>query len=328
MSAYQSALAWRTKVHPATKIILLAMADEADDDGIFVAPLKRLAEKCMIDARQVQRHLGILKSRGLLVVEGRDLNGKTLPNCYVLTLDGRLSAAKQEIAKGTAEEQALRVELQKEFAELGIEGGVGTVRGGESVRGVLPSSPQVSPPLDTPLPSYIPPSPNSSSASGTQSVPPTDGAPSAASVEGEAVLKRRRAKFRAVILDALADSGVPPEKVPALTVMNRWCKLLESKGVVGRIVPLMDDLVCSGVLRRLDDPMPYLNRCIKNIAEGNEQPTGQFTRPVSRSTGKPREETIVTLGGINKPYSRFTDADWATFNRALAESIEIEYPHE
>lgn len=54
---------------PTRKVLALALADHADDDGASIYPsIARLAEKCEIDRRTVQRQLRAFEEEGLLAV--------------------------------------------------------------------------------------------------------------------------------------------------------------------------------------------------------------------------------------------------------------------
>lgn len=60
---------WNLDLQATQKLVLLAMADHADDEGGNAYPsVARLAEKCSVDPRTVQRTLRALEASGLLVV--------------------------------------------------------------------------------------------------------------------------------------------------------------------------------------------------------------------------------------------------------------------
>lgn len=63
--------AWATTLPPTAKLVLMALADEADDMGFCFPSHRRLATKCSITDRTVRRILGELADRGFLVVETR-----------------------------------------------------------------------------------------------------------------------------------------------------------------------------------------------------------------------------------------------------------------
>ena len=66
MSVKIMAWAWAQSVPPATKAVLLALADHADDDGVAWPGRKGLAAKLDIDDRNVTRHIAKLCGLGLV----------------------------------------------------------------------------------------------------------------------------------------------------------------------------------------------------------------------------------------------------------------------
>ena len=70
MSVTVMGLAWYVKgLTPAQKVVLVALADHADDDGMRVYPgVKRLTIKTSLKERTVRRSLGDLRKMGILVV--------------------------------------------------------------------------------------------------------------------------------------------------------------------------------------------------------------------------------------------------------------------
>ncbi len=63
--------AWAATLPPTAKLVLMALADEADDTGFCFPSHRRLVTKCSITDRSVRRILGELADRGFLVVETR-----------------------------------------------------------------------------------------------------------------------------------------------------------------------------------------------------------------------------------------------------------------
>lgn len=61
---------WESELPQGQKFVLLAMADHANDEGRNAYPsIARLAERCSVDQRTVQRTLRALEASGYLVVE-------------------------------------------------------------------------------------------------------------------------------------------------------------------------------------------------------------------------------------------------------------------
>jgi len=61
-------LVWELDIDPREKFTLLALADHADDEGVCYPSKKRVAWKCGVSERTVQRHVQSLKESGLLEV--------------------------------------------------------------------------------------------------------------------------------------------------------------------------------------------------------------------------------------------------------------------
>ena len=85
MSVKAMTWAWAQDCAPATKAVLLALADHADDDGICWPGRKGLAQKLGIVDRNVTRHIAHLVHTGLLKSEARhQADGTQTTNFYTL----------------------------------------------------------------------------------------------------------------------------------------------------------------------------------------------------------------------------------------------------
>ncbi len=86
--------AWTVHLAPAPKLVLMALADEANDLGFCFPSHRHLAEKCDISERSVRRMIGLLAAQDHLSIQhrfskhgGRTSNGYLLrwapprPNC-------------------------------------------------------------------------------------------------------------------------------------------------------------------------------------------------------------------------------------------------------
>ena len=80
---------WEQDLPPLDKIVLMAIADHADDDGYAWPGMKRIAEKCSMEKRTVQRHVEKLQEQQLLKVESRQRNdGSSSSNGYTVVMNG------------------------------------------------------------------------------------------------------------------------------------------------------------------------------------------------------------------------------------------------
>ena len=52
--------AWRQALTPTLKLVLMALADAADDQGVCWPSVSTLAKKCTVSTRAVQRSLRVL----------------------------------------------------------------------------------------------------------------------------------------------------------------------------------------------------------------------------------------------------------------------------
>jgi hypothetical protein len=78
-------LAWSTSLAPSHKLVLMALADIANDDGVCWPSVRLLAKKCCLCEREVRRVIDQLKSGGLLRVEERfRADGSQTSNRYLV----------------------------------------------------------------------------------------------------------------------------------------------------------------------------------------------------------------------------------------------------
>jgi len=85
--------AWEVELPPALKLVLLKLADRANDDGECWPGNASIAKACGIGARTLVRHLATLEELGLIKSTARyNDDGKRSNNVYQLDLDGSLSA--------------------------------------------------------------------------------------------------------------------------------------------------------------------------------------------------------------------------------------------
>jgi len=89
MSVRAMAWAWRQQLSGPEKLVLMALADHADEDGICWPGNAHIARKCNLSQRSVQRHIKNLIDNGFMTAHRRyrDTGGQT-SNRYVLNVDG------------------------------------------------------------------------------------------------------------------------------------------------------------------------------------------------------------------------------------------------
>jgi len=96
--------AWRQQLSPTPKLILMVLADAANDDGICWPSVSTVATKCCVSVRTVRRVMQKLVDRGLLLSEQRyRKDGSCSSNRYQLRLEGgdRLSPAGAVVPRST-----------------------------------------------------------------------------------------------------------------------------------------------------------------------------------------------------------------------------------
>ncbi len=87
----------------ATKLVLLKLADNANDSGICYPSYQDMAEHCEMDRRTVMRHVEKLKNMGLVNITYRKDPDKKLnkSNVYQLTLDAKNVSAVDSKNQGS-----------------------------------------------------------------------------------------------------------------------------------------------------------------------------------------------------------------------------------
>ena len=80
--------AWQAPLPPGPKIVLLALADIADDEGVCWPGHRSLAAKCSVTVRTVQRTIAALQAQGQLLIEPRyRQDGSRSSNRYRLPIE-------------------------------------------------------------------------------------------------------------------------------------------------------------------------------------------------------------------------------------------------
>jgi hypothetical protein len=106
MSIRAMTWAWTAALTPTPKLVLMALADIADDQGLCWPSIKALARKCSLSERSVQRVLHSLQSKELLSVEPQfRKDGSRSSNRYRLALDalppGQIVGGWRRACQGT-----------------------------------------------------------------------------------------------------------------------------------------------------------------------------------------------------------------------------------
>lgn len=82
--------AWELRLSPGPKLIMMALADASDDDGVCWPSVARLASKCCVSTRTVQRVIQEFTANELLMVTSRfSATGRQKSNGYRLQLDNK-----------------------------------------------------------------------------------------------------------------------------------------------------------------------------------------------------------------------------------------------
>jgi hypothetical protein len=81
--------AWRQALTPTLKLVLMALADAADDQGICWPSVSTPAKKSTVSTRTVRRSLRVLIDSGMLIAETRQRrDGSSTSNRYRLLIVG------------------------------------------------------------------------------------------------------------------------------------------------------------------------------------------------------------------------------------------------
>lgn len=208
--------AWEQKLPPSPKLVLMALADAADDAGECWPRLKTVAAKCCTSERTVQRVLKEFEAAGLLAVTRRfTADGRQTSNGY------RLSLAPYP-DKLSPSPSSCRGE-----GDSGVTGRVTQLchPGGDAAMSPL------EPPLNTPRePSQQPPGVSPS---------PTLAFPERLARTDEAaialLLKDVEGGLAQALLDELAGAMETPNTIKTTPV--RWFRALVERTRQGRFVP-------------------------------------------------------------------------------------------
>ncbi len=116
MSIKLMAKAWEMTLSQGEKLVLLALCDHANDDGICYPSQEYLAQKCSMSPRSLIDQINKLKKYGILTAERRQKNGGRLANVYTIVLDNFTQCAKSAHANSARENSA-----HAEFAPTNVQ---------------------------------------------------------------------------------------------------------------------------------------------------------------------------------------------------------------
>lgn len=96
--------AWEQRLAPGPKLILMALADAADDDGICWPSVARVSSKCCVSTRTVQRVIQEFTAIDLLIVTSRfSATGRQKSNGYRLQFGNRAHPDKLSLSVAVAQ---------------------------------------------------------------------------------------------------------------------------------------------------------------------------------------------------------------------------------
>ena len=87
MSIKLMSKAWELDLSQGEKLVLLALCDHANDDGVCYPSQKFLAIKCSMSPRSVINQINRLESYGILISERRQKSGSRQSNSYTINLN-------------------------------------------------------------------------------------------------------------------------------------------------------------------------------------------------------------------------------------------------
>ena len=98
MSVKLMSVAWDMDLPMGQKMLLLALCDHANDEGVCYPSQERLATKCSMARRTVVSHLQWLEERGIVRKERRQNTQRRKTDLYYITLEGYSEPANSACA--------------------------------------------------------------------------------------------------------------------------------------------------------------------------------------------------------------------------------------
>ena len=244
MSVDYMTLAWRTELQAGPRLVLLAICDNANDDGNCYPSIQALANKSGLSVRAVRGHVASMTESGLLLRNERA--GRS--TFYQIALKALRAAVFKSLS------------ARKELSDYDK----GVLRSCAPDESDL-SAKQIATPADS-APRQILPTPPADSASHPSPFLPTPPADSAAITNKEPTVNQQGKKTSAkapVAGKPAAPAFVLPDWIPADT----WAAFMETRKAkkarstdyaLGLIVKSLDGFKAAG-----HDPIEVLNNSIK-----------------------------------------------------------------
>jgi hypothetical protein len=119
--------AFKARVNsPITKLVLIKLADNSNDDGLCFPSYQHIADQCEISRQSAINHVKILLELGVLQKENRMRNGENTSNQFVLSMSKMVELGSQRGGLGVVKE----VDHPSQRGLLGSQrGGLGVVNG-------------------------------------------------------------------------------------------------------------------------------------------------------------------------------------------------------
>lgn len=88
MSVYISSAAWKAQIdNPTRKLVLLSLADQANDEGWTWPAMRTIAQRCGVSAKTAREHIAALEVQGILKREARqDATGRQTSNLFQISI--------------------------------------------------------------------------------------------------------------------------------------------------------------------------------------------------------------------------------------------------
>ena len=80
---------------PASKLVLIKLADNANDEGRCYPSLTYISKHCEMHRSTVIRHISALSERGFVDIEHRSVEGSKIPNVYHLKMQPLVAECDQ-----------------------------------------------------------------------------------------------------------------------------------------------------------------------------------------------------------------------------------------